>query len=112
MVLIGGTLHDDLGGVRLRHRAKNAGAPLVALAAPGEYGATWLARLVELVILLDMLAVYIGVSVSAARGVRTMARDGWLPRPFGIFCLAAIYLAVVLAGLACRVIRPRAAVAP
>jgi hypothetical protein len=37
-------------------------APLTALAAPGAYDATWLGRLVELVILLDTLAVSIGVS--------------------------------------------------
>lgn len=136
--------HFDVGAV-----AKNAGAPLVALASPDHYGTTWVARLVELVILLDMLAVYIGVSVSVTRGVLTMARDGWLPKPltrvsarrgtpvggtavvcglyllavlvsqafpkgvaipglpdyfswyawmsaFGIFCLAAIYLAMCL----------------
>jgi len=68
--------HFDVAAV-----AKNAGAPLIALASPGAYGATWLARLVELVILLDMLAVYIGVSVSVTRGVLTMARDAWLPKP-------------------------------
>ncbi|WP_416966722.1 APC family permease [Streptomyces sp. 4F14] len=68
--------HFDVAAV-----AQNAGAPLIALASPDAYGATWLARLVELVILLDMLAVYIGVSVSVTRGVLTMARDGWLPKP-------------------------------
>ncbi|MDO0938099.1 APC family permease [Streptomyces sp. DG2A-72] len=67
--------HFDVSAV-----AENAGAPLTTLASPGMYGATWLARLVELVILLDMLAVYIGISVSVTRGVLTMARDGWLPK--------------------------------
>jgi amino acid transporter len=63
--------------------ADNAGAPLVALASPGAFGAPWVARLVELVIVLDMLAVYIGVSVSVTRGVLTMSRDGWLPERLG-----------------------------
>jgi amino acid transporter len=59
--------------------AKNAGAPITALASPGAYGSAWVARLVELVILLDMFAVYIGIGVSSTRGLRTMAKDGWLP---------------------------------
>ncbi|BBC29791.1 hypothetical protein SGFS_010850 [Streptomyces graminofaciens] len=95
--------HFDVSAV-----AENAGAPLVALASPGAYGATWLARLVELVILLDMLAVYIGVSVSVTRGVLTMARDGWLPRPLarvsarrgtpigGTMVVGGAYLLIVL----------------
>ncbi|GAB2980843.1 APC family permease [Streptomyces pseudoechinosporeus] len=61
--------------------AENAGAPITALASPGAYGSTGVARLVELVILLDMFAVYIGIGVSSTRGLRTMAKDGWLPRP-------------------------------
>ncbi|MFJ2008060.1 amino acid permease [Streptomyces chartreusis] len=36
--------------------------------------------MVELVVLLDILAVFIGVSVSATRGLLAGARDGWLPR--------------------------------
>ncbi|MFC8436442.1 APC family permease [Streptomyces sp. NPDC057253] len=88
--------------------AKNAGAPLVALASPGAFGATWVARLVELVILLDMLAVYIGVSVAVTRGVLTMAKDGWLPKPLtrvsarrgtpvgGTAVVAVVYLLTVL----------------
>ncbi|WP_327692491.1 APC family permease [Streptomyces sp. NBC_00459] len=88
--------------------AKNAGAPLVALASPGAFGATWVARLVELVILLDMLAVYIGISVAVTRGVLTMARDGWLPKSLtrvsarrgtpigGTVIVAAVYLLTVL----------------
>ncbi|MFF7705654.1 APC family permease [Streptomyces lydicus] len=63
--------------------AKASGAPLNALAggSPGGYGSTSWGRLVELVVFLDMIAVYVGISVSATRGVLTMARDGWLPRP-------------------------------
>jgi amino acid transporter len=59
-----------------------AGAPLFALGASthaGGYGGTWIDRLLELVVLFDMLAVAIGGSVSASRGVFAMARDRRLP---------------------------------
>ncbi|MET7619157.1 APC family permease [Streptomyces sp. NPDC005408] len=89
--------------------AEAAGAPLNILAGggPGGYGSTAWGRLVELVILLDMAAVYLGVSVSATRGVLTMARDGWLPRLLaavnarrstptgGAVFVGAVYLAVI-----------------
>ncbi len=77
------------------------GSPLVALSGGTEYGATWLGKLVSAVIVLDILAVYIGVSVSATRGVRTMAKDGWLPRSFrgtgAIALTGAVYLLIVMA---------------
>jgi amino acid transporter len=60
-----------------------AGAPLFALGAPGKaggYGGTWIDRLLELVVLFDMLAVAIGGSVAATRGIFAMARDRRLPR--------------------------------
>jgi amino acid transporter len=60
-----------------------AGAPLFALGAPakaGGYGGTWIDRLLELVVLFDMLAVAIGGSVAASRGIFAMARDRRLPR--------------------------------
>jgi amino acid transporter len=59
-----------------------AGAPLFALGAAksaGGYGGTWIDRLLELVVLFDMLAVAIGGSVAASRGVFAMARDRRLP---------------------------------
>lgn len=68
--------HFDVAAV-----AQNAGAPIAALAGPQAYGSTWLVKLVDLVILFDMLAVYIGIGVSTTRGLHTMARDGWLPKP-------------------------------
>ncbi len=61
-----------------------ATAPLVALGASskaGGYGGTWIDRLLELVILFDMLAVTIGTGVSASRGIFAMARDRWIPAP-------------------------------
>lgn len=63
---------------------KNAGAPLFALAGPAPgYGANWLRQLVEIVVVLDMLAVLLGISVSGSRGFFAMARDHRLPKFFG-----------------------------
>jgi amino acid transporter len=64
-----------------------AAAPLFALGAPasaGGYGGTWIDRLLELVVLLDMLAVAIGCAVSASRGIFAMARDRRLPAPLAM----------------------------
>ncbi len=61
---------------------KAAGAPLFALGAPasaGGYGGTWIDRLLELVVLFDMIAVAIGCAVSASRGIFAMARDRRIP---------------------------------
>ena len=59
-----------------------AWAPLFALGAAksaGGYGGTWIDRLLELVVLFDMLAVAIGCAVSASRGIFAMARDRRIP---------------------------------
>ncbi|HEY1919553.1 MAG TPA: APC family permease [Streptosporangiaceae bacterium] len=64
-----------------------ASAPLFALGAAksaGGYGGTWIDRLLELVVLFDMLAVAIGCSVSASRGVFAMARDRRLPATLAV----------------------------
>jgi amino acid transporter len=66
----------------LKNITAAAGAPLFALGAPakaGGYGGTWIDRLLELVVLFDMLAVAIGCAVSASRGIFAMARDRRLP---------------------------------
>jgi len=66
----------------LRAITAAASAPLFALGAPGSaggYGGTWIDRLLELVVLFDMLAVAIGCAVSASRGIFAMARDRRLP---------------------------------
>jgi hypothetical protein len=50
---------------------KNAAAPLFGLAGPGAdggYGSVAVRRMLELVVVLDMIAVLIGVSVAASRG--------------------------------------------
>jgi amino acid transporter len=64
-----------------------ASAPLFALGAgksAGGYGGTWIDRLLELVVLFDMLAVGIGCGVSATRGIFAMAEDGRLPGPLAV----------------------------
>jgi amino acid transporter len=62
---------------------ENAGAPLFGLAGPteeGGYGSVFVRRLIEIVVILDMIAVMIGVSVAASRGFFAMARDRRLPQ--------------------------------
>jgi len=64
-----------------------AGAPLFALGAAksaGGYGGTWIDRLLELVVLFDMLAVAIGCAVSASRGIFAMARDRRVPAQLAV----------------------------
>ncbi len=64
-----------------------ASAPLFALGAAksaGGYGGTWIDRLLELVVLFDMLAVAIGCAVSASRGIFAMARDRRIPGPLAV----------------------------
>jgi amino acid transporter len=71
--------HFDLAAI-----GKNSGAPLFSLAGPAPgYGADWLRQLVEIVVVLDMLAVLLGISVSGSRGFFAMARDRRLPAFFG-----------------------------
>jgi amino acid transporter len=65
---------------------KNAGAPLFGLAGPsnaGGFGSVAIRRVVELVVVFDMMAVLIGVSVAASRGFFAMGRDHRLPRALG-----------------------------
>lgn len=61
--------------------ASNAGGPLFALGnpGPGGFGSVWIRRLLELVVLLDMLAVTLGTGVSGTRGIFALARDRRLP---------------------------------
>jgi amino acid transporter len=61
---------------------KNAGAPLFTLAgssSAGGYAGTGIRRLVELVVVFDMIAVLVGCAVSASRGVFALARDHRMP---------------------------------
>lgn len=71
----------DLGAI-----GQAAGAPLFALASPGSvggYGSVAVVRLLELVVMLDMLAVMIGCATAGSRGLFALGRDGRLPRAMG-----------------------------
>jgi amino acid transporter len=71
----------------LKNITAAASAPLFALGAAksaGGYGGTWIDRLLELVVLFDMLAVAIGCAVSATRGIFAMARDRRIPAQLAI----------------------------
>lgn len=68
----------------LRAIGANAGAPLFTLAGPnvaGGYAGVGIRRLVELVVVFDMIAVLIGCAVSGSRGFFALARDRKMPRP-------------------------------
>jgi amino acid transporter len=59
-----------------------ASAPLFALGSPpavGGYGSDGLLKLLEVVVLLDVLAVGLGAAVASARGVFALARDRRIP---------------------------------
>ena len=57
-----------------------SGAPLFALGAPGgQFGSSWILKLLLIVVLFDILAVYVGAAVATTRGVFAMARDRRLP---------------------------------
>jgi amino acid transporter len=63
---------------------KNALAPLFGLAGPtsaGGYASVAIRRLVELVVIFDMIAVLIGCATSASRGIFALSRDRRLPSP-------------------------------
>ena len=64
----------------------SAAGPIFILASPtsagpASYGSTWILRLIELVVLLDIAAVGLGAAVASSRGVFALARDRRIPRP-------------------------------
>ncbi len=62
----------------------NAAGPLFVLAGPkgtGGYADVGIRRLIELVVIFDMIAVLVGCAVSASRGFFALARDGKMPSP-------------------------------
>jgi len=70
-------------GFDLGKLGANAGAPLFGLAGPvadGGFGSVFVRRLLELVVVLDMLAVAIGITVASSAGLFAMARDRRLPK--------------------------------
>lgn len=69
-------------GFDLNAMGEAAGAPLFALASPAEaggYGSVFVVRLMETVVILDMLAVLLGCATAGSRGLFALARDGRLP---------------------------------
>jgi len=73
-------------GFSLDNIGKAASAPLFGLgAAPedGGFGGPTMLRLLELVVILDMLAVLIGISVASSRGIFAMSRDHRFPSVLG-----------------------------
>jgi amino acid transporter len=73
-------------GFSLDAIGQNAAAPLFGLAGPvadGGFGSVAVRRLLETVVILDMLAVLIGTSVAAARGFFALGRDHRLPKALG-----------------------------
>jgi amino acid transporter len=71
-------------GFNLDNLAAAAGAPLFALGAPkavGGFGSDTIDKILEVVVLLDILAVGVGAAVASTRGVFAMARDRRLPAP-------------------------------
>jgi len=96
--------HFNLGAL-----GKNAGAPLFTLAGPkaaGGFAGVGIRRLVELVVIFDMIAVLIGCAVSASRGIFALARDSRMPKPLtrishrgtpsGAICFVLFTYAVVI----------------
>jgi amino acid transporter len=55
-------------------------APLFELGAPGAFGSVTVDRVLQVIVILDMMAVGIGTSVSTSRGIFALARDRKLPR--------------------------------
>jgi amino acid transporter len=73
-------------GFSLDAIGQNAVAPLFGLAGPtadGGFGSVALRRLMELVVLFDIMAVAIGCAVAASRGFFAMGRDHRLPKVLG-----------------------------
>ena len=69
-------------GFSVDNIASNAGAPLFGLAGPadeGGFGSTFIRRLLEIVVILDMIAVLLGCAVASSRGIFAMARDHRFP---------------------------------
>ncbi len=69
-------------GFNIDNIATNAGAPLFGLAGPadeGGFGSVAIRRLLEIVVILDMIAVLIGCAVAASRGIFAMSRDHRFP---------------------------------
>lgn len=63
---------------------ENSGFPLQSLASGGEFGSSAFGDIMSVIVILDVLAVTIGVGVAVTRGMLAMARAGRLPRPLAV----------------------------
>jgi amino acid transporter len=98
---------------------KESGFPLQALASGTEFGSAWFGNIMAVIVILDVLAVCIGVGVAVSRGMMSMARSGRLPvslsavHPkfrtpigaialFGVFSFASIILVAITDGIFSR----------
>lgn len=99
-------------GFNTANLGDNAGAPLFALASPegAGFGTTTVQVLLEVVVILDMIAVLIGCAVAGSRGIFALARDGRLPSTLATvsprstplnatILVLAVYVAVMLVTL-------------
>ena len=87
--------------------AKAAGGPLFALASStgdGGYGSTGIRVLLEIVVVLDMLAVLIGCAVAASRGLFALARDRRLPSALANVSPRSTPLNATIVVLACYLV--------
>ncbi len=58
-----------------------AAAPLFALGSPDFFGSNAILKVLEVVVLLDIMAVGLGAAVASTRGVFALARDRRIPAP-------------------------------
>ena len=72
-------------------RGRRAAVRAGRAASAGGYGGTWIDRLLELVVLFDMLAVAIGCAVAASRGIFAMARDRRVPAPLAMVSSGTVH---------------------
>lgn len=73
---------QDIGfGLNAAKWAANP-APLFTLGAPGDFGTSVLLALLNIVVILDIMAVGIGAAVASTRGLFAMARDRRIPSSF------------------------------
>jgi len=82
LIFLVGAYAQDIGfGLNATKWAASP-APLLTLGARGDFGNPVLLDLLNIVVILDIMAVGIGASVSTTRGMFAMARDRRIPKSF------------------------------
>jgi len=81
--------------------------PLVTLSGAGHFGSAPLADVMQIMVALDLLALAIGASVAASRGIFALARDRHLPavfttvhRRYGVPLVASAFVVACIAAAA------------